>query len=732
MSSQEHRSLNPYLTPAGAWAIALGTSIGWGSLVITSSTYLSQAGPLGSTLGMVIGAVIMLIISRNYYYMMNCFPDAGGAYAYARDSYGYDHGFLVAWFMTLTYLAMLWANATALPLFARYFFGTVFEFGKLYTIFGYDVYLGEALLTILAILLICFLCSAHRRTTAFILTVLVCLFTIGILICFAAAFLRLDRPLSPAIVPERKMISQVIHIAVISPWAFIGFESISNATEEFSFRRSNLLRILVISIISTTALYICITLLSVTAYPPEYDSWLAYIRDVGNLGGIKGLPAFYAARHYLGDAGVWILTASLLALVITSLIGNILALSRLFYAMAKDHILPGRISVLNRHDVPGNAIVLIACISLVIPFLGRTAIGWIVDVTTMGATLIYGFVSACTFHIARVRNDRSDQFSGLIGLVVMIGFGLYLLVPNLFSAGSMASVSYFLFVVWAVLGFIYFRIILEKDQMKHFGNSTIVWIALLSLILFVSLVWMNQSIMSAASTSMDHLRSVYSASGITDSGMIEAELTAIRFSSARSAVSVMVLFGIALGILLNNYSLISRRARESEAALGRIRDIANTDPLTGVKSKHAYTDFEEKGDQKISSGEADPFALVVCDVNGLKHVNDTYGHKAGDEYIRSASALICEIFQHSPVFRTGGDEFVVFLKGRDFEARQELMDELHDKSVSHIPSGEVVVAAGLSEYAKASDTAVHQVFERADARMYAEKQRLKDLGSLTR
>ena len=63
---------------------------------------------------------------------------------------------------------------------------------------------------------------------------------------------------------------------------------------------------------------------------------------------------------------------------------------------------------------------------------------------------------------------------------------------------------------------------------------------------------------------------------------------------------------------------------------------------------------------------------------------------------------------------------------------EELMDELHDKSVSHIPSGEVVVAAGLSEYAKASDTAVHQVFERADARMYAEKQRLKDLGSLTR
>jgi len=141
-------ALGPYMTPAGAWAFSLGAAIGWGSLVVTSSSYLLQGGPLGSVLGLLAGAVVMTVIARNYHYMIGCFPDAGGAYTYSKQVFGYDFGFMAAWFVMLTYLAILWANATSLPLFARYFIGDVFEFGYLYTVFGYDVFAGEALLTI--------------------------------------------------------------------------------------------------------------------------------------------------------------------------------------------------------------------------------------------------------------------------------------------------------------------------------------------------------------------------------------------------------------------------------------------------------------------------------------------------------------------------------------------------------------------------------------------------------
>ena len=113
--------------------------------------------------------------------------------------------------------------------------------------------------------------------------------------------------------------------------------------------------------------------------------------------GIAGLPAFFAAHYYLGDTGVHILMASLLALVITSLIGNLRALSRLCYAVAQDGILPERYSHLNEKQIPVQTIMLIVLVSLPIPFVGRTAIGWIVDATTFGATILYGFASAAVF-----------------------------------------------------------------------------------------------------------------------------------------------------------------------------------------------------------------------------------------------------------------------------------------------------------------------------------------------
>ena len=149
---EREEGLVPYLTPLGAWALSVGTAIGWGSFVFTTNLYLSEAGPVGSALGMLVGMVIMLFISRNYHYLINYYPSAGGVYGYVKKIFGYDRAFLSFWYVGLAYLAMLWANATSLPLFARNFLGDTFRFGYLYTVFDYEVYLGEVLLTMAAIL----------------------------------------------------------------------------------------------------------------------------------------------------------------------------------------------------------------------------------------------------------------------------------------------------------------------------------------------------------------------------------------------------------------------------------------------------------------------------------------------------------------------------------------------------------------------------------------------------
>ncbi|MBQ9062722.1 MAG: amino acid permease [Eubacterium sp.] len=727
-------SLSPYMSQTGAWALSLGTSIGWGSLVITSTTYLSQAGPMGSVLGLIAGALLMLIISRNYHYLMNAVPEAGGAYAFARESFGYDHGFLVAWFLVLTYLAIFWANATSLPLFARYFLGDFFQFGVCYTIFGYEIWLGEALLSVAAILLTACLLIRFRRGAVLLLTGLAILFTIAITICFLAAVFLKNQPFTMPYLPDQRVVSQILISASISPWAFIGFENISHLTEEFSFPRKKSFRILTVSVITTTLLYIFIILLSVTAYPPQFSGWLDYIRHIGELSGLEGLPAFYAAHHYMGQAGVVILMLALLALVITSLIGNTLALSRLFYALGKDRILPEQFAGCSEQGVPAKAVMLTAGISLVIPFLGRTAIGWIVDVTSIGASIIYILVSASAWKMADFRGDRTEKTTGAAGAVIMTALLLYLLLPNLFTDSTMAPESFILFVVWAILGFVYFRNILKRDRARHFGNSIIVWIGLLSLVLFVSLVWLSQNTIHVTETALEQIQGYYREAGVTVEGsrIVSEQLAMIRHANARSIAVVISLFAVSLIVLITNFSLITRRAEESEEMLSMVKEQAGRDPLTGVKSKLAYAEREDLIDGRIAAGEMEAFSVVVCDVNGLKQINDTLGHKAGDAYIQKASSMICELYQHSPVFRVGGDEFVVLLTGRDYENRERIIAELNARVENNVRNGEVVISAGMSDYREAADQKIHQVFERADALMYLRKKELKAKGAPVR
>ena len=126
-----------------------------------------------------------------------------------------------------------------------------------------------------------------------------------------------------------------MRIAAISPWAFIGFENVSHFSEEYKFPTKKIKGILLSSVLITTALYILVSLLSISAYPPEYENWMAYIRDMGNLSGIKAVPAFYAANYYLGQKGVTVLMLALFGVILTSLIGNMLAVSRLLYAASR-------------------------------------------------------------------------------------------------------------------------------------------------------------------------------------------------------------------------------------------------------------------------------------------------------------------------------------------------------------------------------------------------------------
>lgn len=170
-----------------------------------------------------------------------------------------------------------------------------------------------------------------------------------------------------------------------------------------------------------------------------------------------------------------------------------------------------------------------------------------------------------------------------------------------------------------------------------------------------------------------------------------------------------------------------KREKQHIKALKTEKELARRDELTGIKNKTAYRELEESVQANMDNGlDYLTYALIVCDANNLKKINDTQGHAAGDEYIKASAKLLCNIFVHSPVFRVGGDEFVVFLRGSDYMSKNELLENLRGQVLENQRTGSgPVLASGIAEYDPKKDTLVSDIFDRADKEMYENKQKLK-------
>ena len=166
-----------------------------------------------------------------------------------------------------------------------------------------------------------------------------------------------------------------------------------------------------------------------------------------------------------------------------------------------------------------------------------------------------------------------------------------------------------------------------------------------------------------------------------------------------------------------------RREQEYARSLNAAEVKANLDELTGIKNKHAYVEMENILNAKIKEKYPPTFAICVFDLNGLKQINDTLGHQAGDKFIKRGCDIICRIFKHSPAYRVGGDEFVVIAQGYDYLNLDSLMSKMRKHNIKNQMKGDVVIAAGMSRF-KGGET-VARVFERADEEMYKNKRELK-------
>ena len=494
--------MDRYLKPIDVWAIAFGCILGWGAFVMPGTTFVPMAGADGTVFALAASTIVILVIGSNYSYLMAHRAGTGGVYSYTKEAFGRDHAFICSWFLTLSYITIVFLNATAVFLLSRTFFGEMLQVGFHYQIAGYDVYLGEVALTATILVITSLLFILSKPLLQRIQTVLAIILLVGIVIVAAAALPHLSTANlleAPASVGSGGQIAAMFTIVLLAPWAFVGFDIASLETAHFKFPLGKSGHVIAAAILLGGFAYIVLALASVSYVPDAYGSSQAYLANLNDHLGIEAIPSFFAAHMALGDAGTVIVGITALAAILTGIIGASRGTIRMLSTMAEDRILS--------KEFLGTTfcVVFIMVFSIAVSFLGRNALEWFVELTSFGATIAFAYASAAAYKIAGGEGNRKAQITGAIGTVISAVFAIVQLVSQIGDIETMGSPSFLLLAIWCLLGFLFYWRTMSQSNLKDFNGVSTSSTVLYCLLFYSALMWFLKNLVKAAPTTrLDH------------------------------------------------------------------------------------------------------------------------------------------------------------------------------------------------------------------------------------
>ncbi|MGP4077734.1 APC family permease [Halobacillus sp. K22] len=461
MAKHERKKLERSLKPHWVWAIAFGSAIGWGAFVLPTD-WIGQAGPIGVVLGILLGAALMMIIGVSYGFLIEKFPVTGGEFAYAYIGFGRTFAFLAGWFLTLGYLCIVALNASALALLAKFLFPDFVRTGNLYVVAGYEVSIIQIAIASIALILFAVLNirgASFSGKTQFIFSMVLVL---GITLLGIGAIFT-DGPsfsnITPAFKPDQTAIASILTILALAPFAYVGFDNIPQAAEEFDFKPKKAFGLIIWSLLAAGLAYSAMILITASTMP--WQDLLAQINAEQSVWGTGD-----AIESYLGRAGVLIIAIAVSMGIFTGLNGFYISSSRLTFAMGRARILPNAFRKLHsKYHTPYVGILFTMAICLIAPWFGRQALLWVVDMSSTGVAIAYFFCTATAYKFYRWSSNQpaknnSDVVSpgrkllSLIGMLSSIGFLALLLLP--WSPASLGKESYIALCIWIVIGIVFY------------------------------------------------------------------------------------------------------------------------------------------------------------------------------------------------------------------------------------------------------------------------------------
>ena len=572
------KPLDRYLSPIDVWAMAFGCMVGWGVFAMPGTTFLPVAGPAGTLIAMLIGMVIMLIVARNISYLMGRTSITGGIYTYTKEAFGRDHAFISSWFLCLSYLTIVFLNGTALFIIVRTLMGEKAQNGISYVVAGNTIYLKETFLSVAVLAGVGLMFIAAKAVLQRLFTVFSLILVTGIAIisvfclphAFSSGFIWTfgTAGISRA--------NAIFSIAILAPWAFVGFEITSFETAHFDFPVRKSGKIIVTSIIIATMAYIAMTLMSVASVPDGFSSWMDYVAGLDGLKGIDSVPTFHVARSVMGKAGLILMTVTAVSAIMTGIIGGYRATTRVLSTMAEDRILSEKFSSTTY------SILFIMAIAIALSLFGRNTLIWFVDLTSFGAIVGFGYTSAAAYKIARMEGNNRVVITGMTGAAISVIFAIVQMVPRILAMEAMGSEAFLLLSLWCLLGFVFYWRTVERSTLTEYSGLSASGIILFALLLYSALMWLAKRVLAAPDADQ------------------------MRLSLTRGGVILLLLVFAGLAIMLYVQNLVREKhaaverekihAVESSLAKSQFLFNMSHDIRTPMNAIIGYTNLARKGE----------------------------------------------------------------------------------------------------------------------------------------
>ncbi|MFD2829910.1 APC family permease [Corticicoccus populi] len=429
------------------WAVAYGSSIGWGAFILPGD-WLTSSGTLGASLGITIGGLLMLIIAVGYGALTAKFPVSGGEFAFSYVGFGKYFSFVASWFLVLGYICVVALNASAFSLLFKFILPDFLEIGYLYTIAGWDVYIMEVLLSSLVLIVFAFISIKGSGLSGNIQFIFCAFMAVTVTILLISSFFAGDfsfentRPLFNG---ENGVWTSIILIVAIAPWMYVGFDNIPQAAEEFNFDASKTFRLIVFGIVASILTYVAMILVTAWIYPNPHS-----------IGGAEWVTGS-VVQSSMGIIGMTILSLAISFGVFTGLNGFYMSSSRLLFALGRANFVPQAFARIHtQNKTPYIAVLFVMIVCLAAPWLGRTALSWIVDMSSVGVSVAFFSTSLVTVKLFSQKENKNNGFVffGALGVIISLVFLGLLLVPG--SPASLSTPSYIALLVWVVLGVVFF------------------------------------------------------------------------------------------------------------------------------------------------------------------------------------------------------------------------------------------------------------------------------------